>query len=57
MEKILKKTQEGICRDILKIVNNPNVNVEVDENSKNSLYVFFNNTMYISTHCTQTHLR
>jgi len=49
MEKILKKTQEGVCRDILKIVNNPNVNVEVDENSKNSLYVFLNNTMYIST--------
>lgn len=48
MDNVLQKKQEEICRDILKIVDNENVNIEIDENSKNSLYVFLNNTMYIS---------
>jgi len=48
MDNILQKKQEEICEDILKIVDNERVNVEVDENSANSLYVFLNNTMYIS---------
>lgn len=48
MDDILQKKQEEICKDVLKIVNNEKVNVEVDENSKNNLYVFLNNTMYIS---------
>lgn len=48
MDKILQKKQEEICKDILKIIDNEKVNVEIDENSKNSLYVFLNNTMYIS---------
>ena len=48
MDKILQKKQEEICKDILKMLENENVKVEIDENSKNSLYVFLNNTMYIS---------
>jgi len=48
MENILQKKQEEICKEILKIVDNEKVNVEIDENSKNSLYVFLNNTIYIS---------
>ena len=48
MDKVLQKKQEDICKDILKIVDNETVNVEVDKNSKNSMYVFLNNTMYIS---------
>lgn len=48
MDRILQKKQEEICKDILKIVNNEKVNVEIDGNSKSSLYVFLNNTIYIS---------
>lgn len=49
MEKILQKKPEEICKDILKVINNEKVKVEVDENSKSSLYVFLNNTIYISS--------
>lgn len=48
MDKILQKKQVEICKDILKIIDNERVNVEIDENCKNSLYVFLNNTIYIS---------
>lgn len=48
MDKILQRNQEKICEDILKILDNENVNVEIDGNSKSSLYVFLNNTIYIS---------
>lgn len=48
MDKILQKKQEEICKEILNLVNNDKVNVEIEKYNKNSLYVFLNNTMYIS---------
>lgn len=48
MEKILQKKQEEICKDILKQINNEKVNVEIDEKTKSSLYVFLTDTIYIS---------
>jgi len=48
MNKVLQKKSEEICKDILKLINNETVNVEIDEESKSSLYVFLTNTMYIS---------
>ncbi len=48
MKDILQRKPEKICKDILKMLDNENVNVEIDNNSKSSLYVFLNNTMYIS---------
>lgn len=49
MKDILQRKPEKICKDILKMLDNENVNVEIDYNSKSSLYVFLNNTMYISS--------
>ena len=49
MDSILEKPSEVICTDILEMVDNKKVNIEIDENSKNSLYVFLTNTIYIST--------
>ena len=48
MENILQKNQHDICEDVLKIINNESVNIETEENAKSSLYVFLNNTIYIS---------
>lgn len=48
MKNILSKKPEDICKDILKIVGNNDVKIEVEENEKSSMYVFLNNTIYIS---------
>lgn len=48
MKDILSKKPEAICKDILKIVENKDVKIEVEENEKSSMYVFLNNTIYIS---------
>lgn len=48
MDKILQKKPQEICKDILTVVNNEDVNIEIDEKSKSSLYVFLTNTIYIS---------
>lgn len=48
MEKILQKSHEDICKDILNMVDNKKVIVELEEKSKTSLYVFLNDTIYIS---------
>ena len=48
MQDILKESPEKICRDILNQINNEEVKIEVDKDSKTSLYMFLNNTIYIS---------
>lgn len=49
MKKVLENEPKNICNDILKQIGNEAVNVELDSSGKTSLYVFLNNTIYIST--------
>lgn len=48
MQNILERKPEEICKDVLKQLKNNDVNVELDNSSKTSLYVFLGNTIYIS---------
>lgn len=48
MKNVLSKKPQEICKDILNIVGNDDVKVEVEANEKSSMYVFLNNTIYIS---------
>ena len=48
MKDILQNNPEKICKEILTMLGNENVNVQLDNNNKSSMYVFLNNTMYIS---------
>lgn len=48
MDNILQKKPEDICKDISNLVDNNQVNIEVDDKSKSSLYVFLTNTIYIA---------
>ena len=48
MENILSKKPQEICKEILELIDNKDVKVEVNSDEKSSLYVFLNNTIYIS---------
>lgn len=48
MKNVLSKKPQEICKDILNIVGNDDVKIEVESNEKSSMYVFLNNTIYIS---------
>ncbi len=48
MKNILEKHSTEICKDILNIIDNKEVKIEIEEKNKSSLYVFLNNTIYIS---------
>lgn len=48
MKNVLSKKPQEICKDILNIVGNDDVKIEVEANEKSSMYVFLNNTIYIS---------
>lgn len=48
MKNVLSKKPQEICRDILNIIGNDDVKIEVEANEKSSMYVFLNNTIYIS---------
>lgn len=49
----MKKTEENeianVCGDVLQLINNMTTKIEVDQNIKNSYYVFLNDTIYLST--------
>ncbi len=38
----------NICKNILKLVNNTTTKIKIEENDKNSYYVFLNDTIYLS---------
>ena len=48
MEELLERGSEDICNGILEILSNKEVSVETDTSSRSSVYVFLNNTIYIS---------
>lgn len=48
MNDILSKKPQEICKEILELIDNKDVKVEVNSDEKSSLYVFLNNTIYIS---------
>lgn len=48
MNDILSKKPQEICKEILELIDNKDVKVEVNSGEKSSLYVFLNNTIYIS---------
>lgn len=48
MNDILSKEPQEICKEILELIGNKDVKVEVNSGEKSSLYVFLNNTIYIS---------
>ena len=48
MNDILSKKPQEICKEILELIDNKDVKVKVNSGEKSSLYVFLNNTIYIS---------
>ena len=48
MNDILSKKPQEICKEILELIDNKDVKVEVNSGEKSSLYVFLNNTIYVS---------
>lgn len=48
MNDILSKKPQEICKEILELIDNKDVKLEVNSGEKSSLYVFLNNTIYIS---------
>lgn len=40
---------KDICKNILQLIKNEDTKIEVEENNRNSYYVFLNDTIYLST--------